>query len=89
LTGFFGEASVPRERMLAVALTSADKVIEATQAAVWGDAYITEKVETKADWQFPVRRKTGCEDIRRSSRISWMPSVTADRHVPGRPRRAT
>jgi predicted dehydrogenase len=33
LTGFFGEASVPRERMLAAALTSADEVIEATQAA--------------------------------------------------------
>jgi predicted dehydrogenase len=25
----------------------------APEAAVWGDAYITEKVETKAGWQFP------------------------------------
>jgi predicted dehydrogenase len=33
LTGYFGEATVPRERMLAEALTSADEVIEATEAA--------------------------------------------------------
>jgi predicted dehydrogenase len=33
LTGFFGEPSMPRERMLAVALASADEVIEATHAA--------------------------------------------------------
>jgi hypothetical protein len=25
----------------------------APEAAVWGDAYISEKVETKAGWQFP------------------------------------
>jgi len=33
LTGFFGEANVPREHMLAAALRAADKIIEAARAA--------------------------------------------------------
>ena len=65
LTGYFGESTDPVLDAVARAgvtlcyaedfnITPSPTVMAyAPDAAVWGDEYISEKVETKAGWQFP------------------------------------